>query len=295
MSAESFPIDIPNTQAGRIHVGLSWNDIYDETTAKALTQRDISNAKVSTFPKVRVLIIFLIFTLLSQAIAAQLIYLVRVTAELFSTDSTQSIIENIEPSWMSFIIVLILSTTLFIYMLYKAINQKGFFLILGEKHHDDDQRDKNHMNFDLDLHCYVYDKDKKFLFSIDPQSKKLIPPDESETAIYHSGEETDGSGVFDDETIHIETKKLNDDYHHFIFAVSNDCAHEFNKINELKVRLANSQTDETIIEDAINSNESDGYVFCSIHKNGDQWVYKKIGKYIPFDDNWKTKLEEFLD
>ena len=105
-----------------------------------------------------------------------IIYLVRATAELFSTDSTQSIIENIEPSWTSFVIVLILSTTLFIYMLYKAINQKGFFLILGEKHQDDDQRDKNHMNFDLDLHCHVYDKDKNFLFSIAPQNKKLIPP-----------------------------------------------------------------------------------------------------------------------
>ncbi|MGH1455251.1 MAG: TerD family protein [Alphaproteobacteria bacterium] len=274
MSVEKVKIDIPNTTAGRIYAGLSWEDIFDEKTSKSLSQADVNKAIRQTLPpqKIALLIFFAL-------IFGQLLYLQAVMYE-----------PTINGNLTALIVSFILSATL----IFAYYTSPATLMQSSKKETDIPERDNTYQGFDIDLHCYIFNKNKEFLFEINPTSEKLINPD-GKTTVYHSGEDIDGIGAYDDETIHIETKNIKSDYCHFIFAVTNDCKHEFDKINKLKIRLANSENEETYIDTNINSNEGDGFIFCHVQKEDNKlWHVTPIHKYIKFDDNILNEIKKTI-
>lgn len=284
MSGKTFELNIPDTKAGRVYVGLSWDDIFDITTAKNLTKSDIARAMITALLQPKFIAFYLIFVVLMLSAYMQLVSFLSYINRPY-----------IDLSWPNTLVVVIAATIGFaIYM--RAALKKGAMpsLIDGQQKTEDlEGRDEKYAQFDMDLHCFVFDQNKNFLFEIDPTTEKTVNPGES-VSVYHSGEETDGAGVYDDETIHIETKKTQDDYSYFVFAVSNDCAFSFDKINNLKIRLVNSLDDSTLHEKPVDSGENDGYVYGCVYRQQDKWFFTPIEKYIKFDENWQNEIKSLL-
>ncbi len=277
MPNKKFELDIPQSKSGRIYVGLSWDDIFDKTTAKALTKSEIRGAMMTALLRPKFIIAYLLFV-------------------LFFTLLGQAIYVALFPFNLSVLLGLfVLSNIAFGLWMRSALSKGGIHYLIDNKQKDEDLsgRDKKYGQFDIDLHCFVFDQNKDFLFEINPTAQKNLSPDEP-PSVYHSGEETDGAGVFDDETIHVETNKIKDEYCYFVFAVANDCAHDFDKINSLKVRLVNSKDEKTEHKSVINSNESDGYVYCCVHKEGGKWFNNTIDKYVRFDDQWQDEIAKIV-
>lgn len=280
----AFDIEIPQSEAGRIHAGLSWEDIYAQGAHGKLTSLDILEAKIQSFPKFRSFVIFAIFLVLLFSLYLQ------VTG--FFGDAQSMSILALMTSIILFGVALILALYVS-YALYAISTQRDLFLIFSRKDIDEPGRDTYFKNFDVDLHCFVFDKNKELLFQIDPTTENLVNPGET-ICVYHSGEESDGTGAFDDEIVYIETRKLPEDYAYFVYAVSNDCAHDFDKINDLKIRLVESVSDKTLLEKNIDSGENDGYVFCCVYKSGDVWRCQPIEQYTAFKDNWQDDVKALL-
>jgi len=273
MPNEKLEIDIPQSKSGRIYVGLSWDDIFDKTASNTLTKNEIKGAMITALLKPKFIIAYIVFvlffTLLGQAIYVA----------LFSFN------------WSILLVLFISSNIAFGLWMRSALNKGGIHYLIDNQQKSEDLpgRDKKYGQFDIDLHCFVFNQNKEFLFEIDPTPEKMLNPGDP-MSIYHSGEETDGAGVFDDETICIETNKLKEEYCYFAFAVANDCAYDFDKINNLEVRLVNSKDEKTVHQSKINSNEADGFIYCYVYKENSKWFYKTIEEYVKFDEQWQDEI-----
>lgn len=269
--SEAVRLDLSKSLSGRIYAGLSWDDSYHPNSRINKSSRLL--LKFEDIPKNYLLILFVIFLFFYSWGFSLVLPLLELDPAPFF--------------WIAPVIAFgsALLLSLFVMKLEGPDNT------FSRKTEDLPERDKNYRHFDIDLHCFAYDKNKNYLFEVSPENRKLVSPDGK---IYHSGEEETGIGVYDDETIHIEIKKLPDHYSYFVFSVSNDCAHSFKKISNLKVRLVDSASEKTIAEASISSDAADGFAFCSVHRANDEWFFSPINQYIKFDKEWKTSLTQFL-
>lgn len=154
-------------------------------------------------------------------------------------------------------------------------------------------RDKDDHNFDLDLCCLTFDKDGNILSLVDPDAWNAI--DES-GKVYHSGDNMTGEGDIDDEQIYIDINKLPKEIHEIFIFVQSDCKHPIHEINDPKIHLTYSKSNEKIIESAFDKKTEDdqyGYVFCRIYRNGANWKLEHIDGYCAFEENWAEYFQKF--
>lgn len=296
---DALKLNLSPSNKGRVYVGLSWDDIYEHGAGQGITESDISAAKIQSLPKIRLVVVYILVLALGLCAALALgseieidsimSFRLRYVLEYIFYIDTESINTGYKVNSLYF--CMFIAHALFITALLITISMPNFFLLFSQKNIDRPERDKDFKNFDIDLHCFIYDENKNLVTEINPESKNLVTED---GAVYHSGEESDGAGVFDDETIHIETINVPDNYHYFVFCVSNDCAHSFDKIRNLKIRLVDSQSETTLYDYAISSGEFDGFSFCVLHKTQDGWVCRKIEKYLPFTPDWQESIRALL-
>lgn len=145
---------------------------------------------------------------------------------------------------------------------------------------------------DLDLVCYVYNKDKNFIAKVGAKSDHSL---EEIGQIYHSGDNLEGLGEGDDEQISVELKNLMPEIHSVLFMVSIRSGHHFKDIASPEIRLADGYSDHSFLKYSFDSPERENhsaYVFCSIFREGEQWAMKNISTYLNVTDD--RDLEESL-
>lgn len=159
----------------------------------------------------------------------------------------------------------------------------------SEKKTDAPGRDMNFSGRDLDLLCFIFDENKKFIREIGPSPETLI--DET-SSIYHSGEEYTGESAGDDEVVTIDINKLPETYKHFVIVVVSDSKLSLAECGTFKLRIADSSKDMNFILEDINApqNNSSAYIFASITRDGDVWNAKKIGTFTDFNTDWALSL-----
>ncbi|MFA7276068.1 MAG: TerD family protein [Pseudobdellovibrionaceae bacterium] len=156
------------------------------------------------------------------------------------------------------------------------------------KDEDKSSREKDYPHYDLDLLCLVFDNDKNLQVTIGPDPDILI---DDLSTIYHSGENSTGSGgIADDEQIHIETASVPDSYQHFFFIVLSDCKFDLGEIDSLKIRIADSKTEKNFLTLDIMPPEhtalKTGYLFAHIFRDGDNWKALPIEQFDAFEADW---------
>lgn len=168
----------------------------------------------------------------------------------------------------------------------------SFYLKRSKKSEDLDGREINFTHYDLDLHGYIYDNNNNFLHELGPFV--LDSMDDSGKA-YHSGEDDNGLGGYDDERIAIETKGLPNNYKHIIFAVKSDSKHTLDEIPNAEIRIADGKTEEDYLKVKIGCSEQqkEAYIFCHLYKDGEQWNVRNISEYADFEIN-TNNLKEYL-
>lgn len=256
---------------GRFYAGLAWDGIYD---GKELSKGQISRQQLSDFLNPQTF-----FLILLGYIGVLIAYV------------SYAFLFDVSLSVLGAFIAFIIATIVIGYLVFLYVKNTPSFLLTPKKEEDDMGRDKKFGHFDIDLHCMVFDKNGTFLLEISPRTEHMLS---LEGGIYHSGEDTDGQGVYDDEAIYVESRKLPPEYHSFVFCASNDCAHEFNKVPNLKIRLADSYRDNTVIDSAISSAEADGYIFCLVYREEGKWFYRRIDKYLRFAFNWEQEVRKMV-
>ena len=161
------------------------------------------------------------------------------------------------------------------------------------KEQDAKGRDKQAEQHDLDLDCYIFDKNMVLKQVVGTEDDNFIDPSRK---VYHSGENQSGMGGPDDEQVFVELHGIPDDYHHFFFTVKSDSRYSFEEINEPVVRLADSKTNDNLLENTINPPvhlNAHGYVFCHVFREGDGWKFRNIDEFTGDDVNWEKVLSSY--
>jgi stress response protein SCP2 len=145
---------------------------------------------------------------------------------------------------------------------------------------------------DLDLYCYIFDRNMQLYQVIGPMVGVLIDPSQK---IYHSGENQQGKQGNDAEQIFVETRNLPPDYHNFIFVVKSANSNAMSDIPEGIIRLADSATNANALENHIAEKDqppanSFGYVFCCVTREGDQWAFRNIDSFTGRAVDWSLML-----
>ena len=156
---------------------------------------------------------------------------------------------------------------------------------------DIDERNIEFEQFDLDLHCYIFDAENNIVDDVEADFSKLH--DESKT-VYHSGDDFTGLGAGDDEQVYIHTTQIPDEYHHFIFVVKSDCAFSLDEIENPVIRIADSQTNENFLEigmEAPANLNAPAFIAAVFSRHDNAWSLKTIGEYSDFDISENTFRE----
>lgn len=109
-------------------------------------------------------------------------------------------------------------------------------------------------------------------------------PRDPESAVIHSGDNRDGSGDGDDETITVDVTKLNPLVKAIIFVINiyNGLAEgkNFGQVKNPKVRLYEGDSDTSQLMYELDEDYSDSVCmeFCMIYKNNDEWKFKALGE-----------------
>jgi stress response protein SCP2 len=162
---------------------------------------------------------------------------------------------------------------------------------MSRKDGDKAGRDKNAVQFDLDLDCYIFDKDFKFLCTVSAEDDDhLLDPSQK---VYHSGDDQSGMGGGDSEQVFVETNGLPENYHHIFFVVRSDCMHSLDRFGDPKIRLADGKTGDNALHTAIvpeTEEKKYGYVFCRVFRNGEGWRFQNIDTCMEEGVEWEKFL-----
>ena len=163
----------------------------------------------------------------------------------------------------------------------------------SEKKADAPGRDISFTGRDLDLLCFIFDENKRYIREINPSPDNLI--DEA-ASVYHSGEEYTGEGVYDDETVTIDINKLPAEFKHFVFVVVSDSKLSLAECGTFKLRIADSSKDMNFILEDVTAPPGDtsAYVFTKISRDGDTWNAERLGHFGEFETDWQNELPKYL-
>lgn len=162
------------------------------------------------------------------------------------------------------------------------------------QHDDPDHRDTDFEGFDLDLYCYIFDEQGALVEKVGPDYKDVVSEGGE---VYHSGDDFSGLGGLDDEQIYIETKKLPENYKHFLFVVKSDCKFNLNDISDPVVRIADGKTNEDFLKEdirpAANMNAS-ALIFAHMAEVNDNWTITNISEYADAEFDVPAYFKENL-
>ncbi|MBG77895.1 MAG: hypothetical protein CL570_02550 [Alphaproteobacteria bacterium] len=152
---------------------------------------------------------------------------------------------------------------------------------------------------DLDLSCFLYDNEGKFVDVISGKIGKIV---DQSGGIYHSGDDHEGIGDGDDEQISVELKNLAADICHIVFKISIDSGHKFGEIESPAVRLVDAYSNRHFLQIDLSQPEaadSSSYIMAEIYRTTetpDDWQIHFINEYITGKTSvkWKKKITEFL-
>lgn len=150
-------------------------------------------------------------------------------------------------------------------------------------------REGSYKQYDLDLHCFVLDSEDNIAARIGPEEENMVG---SSAAIYHSGEEFTGQGVYDDETIHIDLRKLEAELSKFYIVVTSDNRFDFSQLdNKPKIRIVDSKLEKelSVVEIPTELPEAKGkhgFICGCLTKSGTSWSFKPIQQFCDFEQDW---------
>ncbi|HYD18791.1 MAG TPA: TerD family protein [Patescibacteria group bacterium] len=157
---------------------------------------------------------------------------------------------------------------------------------------DDGRKVNDAGRYDLDLSCYVFDRDMHLKCVIGPAEDTYVDPSKK---LYHSGDQIHGSeGSGDDEQAFVETRGLPDEYHHFFFVVETDGRYSLCETPNIVLRLADSRTNTNALRAAVTApagSRAHGYVFAHVFRDGDGFAAREIGEFAEFSAGWVKTLQ----
>lgn len=150
---------------------------------------------------------------------------------------------------------------------------------------------------DLDLSCYIYDKNKRYIGHVSIEQGHEV---DQTGKIYHSGDNVEGVGEGDDEQISVELKDIDPAIATIIFKASIKSGHHFSEVNDPEIRLADGYSEHNFLQLSLlehNENDKPAFVFAGLFKNADDgWSVRHIGEFIdiPEDGHWAERLKTFI-
>ncbi|MEZ5813328.1 MAG: TerD family protein [Alphaproteobacteria bacterium] len=155
-------------------------------------------------------------------------------------------------------------------------------------------RDNHH---DLDLSCYVFDKDGRYITHVSVEEGREA---DQTGQIYHSGDNVEGVGEGDDEQISVELDGLDAAIHAIVFKASIKTGHGFNDVRDPEIRLADGYSGHSFLHVSlrgVDNNDKPAFVFAALLRGADeQWMARHIGEFIdaPKDGDWAGILKRFV-
>jgi len=151
------------------------------------------------------------------------------------------------------------------------------------------------LHHDLDLACFIYDKDLNLLEHISALGKAC---DES-GKIYHSGDNVEGFGEGDDEEISVELKDLPETIHHLVFTAEIKTGQDFTEVLNPAIRLADGYSNYDFLSCELNKEKAKGceaYIFAQLYRDGEDWNTHFIDSFINIanDPTWQETIAAML-
>ena len=158
---------------------------------------------------------------------------------------------------------------------------------------------KGESQHDLDIQCYIYNKNKEFLDFVGAEAQDSM--DKSET-IYHSGDDQNGTGDGDDEFISAELARVPKAVHGMVFMVEIQSNHFFTHVNTPITRLADGLDNRNLIEMPITGNlagSSQAFVMCAICRSSASstgWMAHNISEFpdVSKIEDWGSYLAQYI-
>lgn len=139
-------------------------------------------------------------------------------------------------------------------------------------------------NIDVDLSCFILDKDGKtrddadFVFYNNLKSGDL--------AVRHLGDNRDGFGERDDEAIIIDINALAYNVYKIVFVASiyfaDERKQDFTHVDNAYVRVVNETTDMELARDDMEDKfeKATAVKFCELERVGTEWHFRKLHKPV---------------
>jgi len=150
-------------------------------------------------------------------------------------------------------------------------------------------------NIDVDLSCFLLDRDDKttddtdFIFYNNLKSADI--------AVRHTGDNRDGLGPNDDESILIDISSLGFYVFKIVFVVSiymaDQSNHSFKQVDNAFVRVVNDETDEEFarVDMAASYGDATAVRFCQIERIGSEWHFSILNQ--PTEGGLKAIAEDY--
>jgi stress response protein SCP2 len=146
---------------------------------------------------------------------------------------------------------------------------------------------------DMDLACVMYDADGSFVDGVSGRPEETT---DQSGKVYHSGDDTTGTGDLDDETLWVELKDLPDYIHHIVVVVEMQSKHTFNDVEQPHIRLADGMTNENQFIASMTGAYT-AFVFGRIFRgDGGEWLFHYIGENFMGSDiaDWVDHLHRYV-
>jgi stress response protein SCP2 len=163
-----------------------------------------------------------------------------------------------------------------------------------------DKLKRQNQQHDLDLSCFVYNKNGEYIDFVGPMAQDNIDQD---GCIYHSGDDAGGAGNLDDEHISVELAGLPFETVSLIFVAEIRSDHTFEQITNPSIRVADGFTNKNLHAMKLATDkEAEGKtacIFARVHRDKGSptgWSLQIIDQYPKLDDvsDWGTYLTRYL-
>jgi len=148
---------------------------------------------------------------------------------------------------------------------------------------------------DMDLAAYVYDKDENFMGLVSAKAEDITS---FTPHIYHSGDNMDGEGEGDDETVTIEFMDLDEKVHHILFKASIASGHLFAEVDMPEMRLVRSPGQEVLLQASLDLEKNkSAFVFARVFKDDKgNWHFENVEEFTHANENknWAEDLKIYL-
>lgn len=151
---------------------------------------------------------------------------------------------------------------------------------------------------DLDLSCYIYDQNKRYITHISHETGHEA---DQTGKIYHSGDNVEGVGDGDDEQISIELKGLDPAIDAIVFKASIKTDNVFKDVTDPEIRIADGYSDHNFLHVSLKEGDTAVFVFACLKRsthddNPDAWTIHHIGEFIKKtkDSDWPEILKTYI-